>query len=195
MGYALILSTCLRSGGPFKLQIAPRLKELKGRVLKPPSIEYGNRSQAMVHEGAWEIQPEGTQALLNPARLSSFGVVIGQGGVDRKAVHGFLQTLLGEAHSLGLSVPQAPCMPAFFVGGGKSIKDDFNEAINQSQQAFGKPAELVFAFFDRISHAYDRFKAFGLIRGVATQALRWDAVRTKTSNKFHVKLNITMKVK
>ncbi len=129
-----------------------------------------------------------------PACKTEFGVVIGSGRVERPAVHGFLQTLLGEAHSLGLSVPQVPCMPAFFVGGGRSIEDDFNEAINQSQHAFGKPAELVFAFFDGISDHYDRFKALGLMQGVATQALKWDRIRNKTRD-FQLQLNVTMKLK
>ncbi len=185
------------SAGQFEVGIGPRMKPVDGRVLRPPTIEYSRGSTSYVDRGAWQVQPRGRQQLLKPARLTSFGVLIGPGRVDPRAVHAFVENLLGEGRNLGLAVPAVPAVPSqpsFFVSGGRSIEDDFDEAVNQAQQAFGSPAEIVFAFFETITDVYDKFKALGLMQAVATQAFKWDKIRNKTRD-FSTILNVMLKVK
>lgn len=178
----------------FGVSIGPQPKQVNGRVFTPPTIEYHRGSTSRVAQGSWKVEPRGRQQLLQPARLASFGVVIGPGRVDPEAVYHFLCAMLGEARSLGLSVPEVPGNPAFFARGGNSMDADFAEAVNQANQAFNKPPELIFAVFESTSDVYDRFKALGLMQGVATQALKWDKIRNKTRD-FQTQVNIALKLK
>lgn len=174
--------------------VGPQLKNVDGRVLRPPTIEYERGQTSNVDKGAWQVQPRGRQHLLKPGRLTSFGVLIGHGRVDPRAVHGFVDSILAEGRNLGLTVPPLPGQPVFFASGRGSIEKDFAEAINQAEQAFKKPAEVVFAFFDGQTEAYDRFKALGLEHGIATQALLWPKIRNKARD-FQTMLNINLKLK
>jgi hypothetical protein len=183
----------LCSAAQFGLSIGPQKKQVGGRRLLPPEIEYGARSTSVVKNGAWQVRMN-QQQFFKPGQLTSFGVIIGPGKIVPRRVFSFLEGLFNEGRKLGMRLPRVPNHPAFFVSGGlrSSMQADFAEALAQANQASGPP-ELVFAFFDGVSDAYDLFKALGLESGLATQVLRWGKVLG--SSDYQTKLNMLMKIK
>ncbi|ORY52728.1 ribonuclease H-like domain-containing protein [Leucosporidium creatinivorum] len=187
---------------PFQVELAPRTpKNIRARVLEPPSIAYSQGRRSEPSFGAWKMA-RNQDRFVAGAACRSVAVILCSDRYANSTAQ-FLQAFWSGARGLGMDVPQRPIGPQHFhvwdgrVAPGHSPTDEAQRqirlALDLGGRFYNSKPDLVFYVTDKQNDPmYNSWKAAGAAEGVATQTLRTKGLQKATD--FQFVINVAMKI-
>ncbi|KAI1796007.1 Piwi-domain-containing protein [Ganoderma leucocontextum] len=161
--------------------------ELKGKIIAPPPIKYGDGKIMHIQPkaGAWNMV--GRQ-FYRPSTLKSWMVVV-YDRVDERNVHDFLEKLVRILQRLGMQVP--PSMPPIYPGNPSKPKD-----VLEQYGILVKPELVLCILPQHATEIRQVIKNWGDVkRSVSTQCVRagkWEKANDQYYNNVALKINSRM---
>jgi eukaryotic translation initiation factor 2C len=172
----------------FGLRFDPNMAKIKGRLLPPPRVQFGNKFLEPKLTGRWDLR--GVKFLRPaPFQLKNWGILVLEGACQQPSAQSFIRTFAQTFTGHG---NQACGEPVVIMDQNRNIGQAVRDAIRQIATSKG-PVQILFVVLRRQdARTYERIKAAAECENAVLTQVVLSRHVDKNQGQYHS--NVAMKV-